>query len=75
MLNSDEGYCDDWKYLPEGGYPDTLPVSNPLFDADKVRECGNRCIHASRENNGNNDKAFYVRYDGRCGCSTGPCNS
>ena len=77
------GFCKDWVYLPEGGYPELLTITDTLFSEDRVQECMNRCVDASEQSfddtqySGNNkisDIAFYVRTsDERCGCSSGPC--
>eukprot|EP00493_Phyllostaurus_siculus_P003220 UN03234 len=40
------GWCASWRYLPEGGYPVFLNDSDPLYDADRIRECMNRCLVA-----------------------------
>jgi hypothetical protein len=71
------GYCSDWVYLPEGGYPPLLTTTSPLYSADRVRECMNRCQDAAGQNGqraagdpviGNDN--FYVRKsDFRCGCA------
>lgn len=66
-----DGYCSDWKYLPEGQYPDFLSKSSPLFSTDRTRECMNRCLDAYPDS-----KAFYIRTsDNKCGCSSGQCQS
>jgi hypothetical protein len=65
------GYCSDWEYLPEGAYPDLLQPSQPLYNADRVEECLNRCVDAYP-----NTIAFYVKLtDGnKCACSSGACS-
>ena len=64
------GYCSDWKYLPEGAYPDLLQPSQPLYNADRVEECLNRCVDAYP-----NTTAFYVRTnDNKCACNSGACS-
>ena len=79
-----DGYCKDWVYLPEGGYPIPLDESSPLYNAHRVQECMNRCIYAA--DNGLvgyntaeskiRDLAFYIRLaDQRCGCSSGSCST
>jgi hypothetical protein len=66
-----DGYCSDWKYLPEGGYPNFLSKSSPLFSTDRTRECMNRCLDAYPDS-----QAFYIRTsDNKCGCSSGQCQS
>ena len=70
-----DGHCDDWVYLPEGAYPELLTDSDPLFDEDRIQECMNRCVHASKQgllgSRGSGDRtirnhAFYIRSDQRC---------
>ena len=39
-----DGYCSDWKYLPEGGYPDHLSPGHALYRDDKIQECAARCF-------------------------------
>ena len=64
------GQCSDWKYLPEGAYPDLLQPSQPLYNADRVEECLNRCVDAYP-----NSIAFFVRTNGKkCACYTGACS-
>ena len=59
------GYCEDWKYLPEGGYP---PLKNPK--ADHLQECATRCTKAY----GAGQKAFYINTKTkRCACSKTGC--
>ena len=80
-----DGHCDDWVYLPEGGYPDVLTDSNPLYDEDRIQECMNRCVNAANEgsigSNSHGDPnirnlAFYIRLsDQACGCSSGECST
>ena len=79
-----DGHCDDWVYLPEGGYPETLAESNPLYNVDRIQECKNRCVNAADKGlNGSNshgdpkirDLAFYIRLsDQHCACSSGACS-
>jgi len=64
------GYCSDWKYLPEGGYPAFLGKSSLLFSRDRTRECMNRCLDAYP-----GSEAFYMDADNKCGCSSGQCQS
>jgi hypothetical protein len=65
------GYCADYKYLPVGSYPDLLQPSQPLYNADRVEECLNRCVDAYP-----NTIAFFVKLiDGnKCACSSGACS-
>ena len=76
------GYCTDWVYLPEGGYPGFLPSSDSLsVPEDRLEECMLRCLALKDQNgaNGNSgnkkiaDKAFYVNSKGNCACSSGNC--
>jgi hypothetical protein len=69
-----KGYCTDWVYLPEGGYPAFLPASNPVSDKDKKRECANRCIMAAEKDKKYSTDAFYVRKDDKCGCARKQCD-
>ena len=72
------GYCKDYAYLPEGGYPSLLDKSDPLYDEDRIKECMNRCVYAlnKEEDTKIRDLAFYIRdSDQRCACSSGTCYS
>lgn len=40
---ADYGYCEDWIYLAEGGYPEFLASSDPNANSDRRGECMNRC--------------------------------
>ena len=74
-LELGDGFCDDYKNLPDIiGEADVLTdSSDPLYNADRIKECANRCIKAS-ETPSNNIKAnaFYIK-DNRCGCSKDTC--
>ena len=80
-----DGYCEGWVYLPEGGYPEPLTESDPLYDVDKIRECMNRCVYAANKgligSRGASDTtirdlAFYIRLDDQqCACSSGACST
>ena len=80
-----DGHCDDWVYLPEGGYPETLSESNLLYNVDRIQECKNRCVKAADKGLiGSNshgdpkirDLAFYIRKsDQHCACSSGACST
>ena len=74
MLGSEnDGYCDDWEYLPEGSYPAYLDDEDPMYDSDRIRECMNRCLDAS--DGAISDQAFFVRTsDKKCACSSGSCD-
>ena len=39
-----DGYCSDWRYLPEGGYPARLAAGHALAHADPLQECAARCF-------------------------------
>ena len=70
------GYCCDWLYLPEGGYPALLTSSSPLYSADRAQECLNRCIAAFEPATYNPIRAFYLRdSDQRCACASSGCTS
>lgn len=74
------GYCADWAYLPEGGYPPRLDMGSPMYNADPVAECMNRCLNAvgamdSSSFRAIRDRAFYVNAAGACGCSAGGCET
>jgi len=61
---ADKGYCSDWRYLPEGGYP-----ARQNAKADPVQECAKRCTKAYGK-----QQAFYLRdRDQTCACSKGKC--
>ena len=69
---SPAGYCVDWRYLPEGGYPARLTSSSPLYDPDPVIECINRCQNAY----GTPQQAIYLdTRSNTCACSSGSCAS
>ena len=70
--------------MQEGAYPEHLAEGEYLYDADKVRECMNRCLDAFESGTPGSDgangrtisnQAFYVKSDKRCACSSGPCSS
>jgi len=61
--------------LPEGGYPEFLSEDDPLFNEDRVRECGNRCRAAAALDSYYSTSSFYVLYGGQCACSTGDCST
>jgi len=80
-----KGFCSDWVYLPIGSYPDYLTPQDPLYDADRLRECMNRCLESSHlgalgyvgEHTRNiSSDAFYVLMPSqKCGCSSGICKT
>ena len=71
-----DGYCDDWVYLPEGKYPALISdVSNTLYNEDRIQECMNRCTNAAKTSAKISNKAFYIKSDRRCGCSSGACST
>ena len=41
------GYYKDYAYLPEGGYHSLLNKSDHLYDKDRIKDCMNRCVYAS----------------------------
>jgi hypothetical protein len=60
------GYCKDYRYLPEGGYP---PLKNVA--GDHLQECAERCTKAYGLQH-----AFYIRAkDKQCACSKGSCST
>ena len=77
------GYCKDWVYLPEGGYPAPLAPDDPLYSHDRIQECMNRCFYAAYQglagSSGSDgteigNQAFYIKtLNQRCGCSSGTC--
>ena len=77
------GYCSDWVYLPEGGYPDRLDAGDEDYDADPIQECMNRCLghyeeigeRASTAGEEVGDEAFYLKSDDGCACAIGDCSS
>ena len=70
MAHPSKGYCSDYKYLPEGGYPARLDSN-----ANPLEECAQRCIAAAEENSEYSKDAFYVRdSDKHCACSKGECS-
>ena len=77
------GYCSDWVYLPEGGYPERLNADNTLYDADSIQECLNRCLGAYGEAGARastaggkvGNQAFYLNSNAGCACAVGDCSS
>jgi len=79
------GHCNDWTYLPEGGYPEHLAEDHALYSEDKLRECMNRCLDAwesgtpgsrGASSTSISHQAFYVSGESLlCACSSGPCTS
>ena len=80
------GYCEDWVYLNEGGYPEKLTEISPLYDPDPVKECMNRCLNDFNNGilgmNGHmgagatpiGNRAILIREsDNGCCCSSGVC--
>ena len=76
-----DGYCGDWVYLPEGSYPALLNAGNQLYDADRKKECLNRCLVAYGKNGKSTSggkigkQAFYVNSDDGCACAVGECSA
>ena len=71
-------YCGDYVYLPEGSYPALLNDDDELYDADRKKECLNRCLDAYGESTSGKkigNQAFYVKSNGddRCACAVGDC--
>ena len=62
--------CSDWVYLKVGGYPPYLPMTDPLYGSDRVKECMKRCL-VERPGSTN----FYTDQNKRCGCARGACPS
>ena len=76
------GFCSDWVYLPEGGYPARLADTERLNNADPIQECMNRCLDVvgasgadSASGAGISNQAFYVRDGESCACSSGSCGT
>ena len=77
------GYCSDWVYLPEGGYPGRLNAGDKDYDADPIQECMNRCLgqyeetgeRASTAGGEVGNEAFYLKSDDGCACAIGDCSS
>ena len=77
------GYYKDYTYLPEGGYHSLLNKSDPPYDKDRIKECMNRCLHASSLGLSGSkgavdtrirNHAFYIKHSNQgCGCSSGTC--
>ena len=65
------GYCSDYKYLSEGGYPAPLPSDHPLYNADPVQECLNRCYADTQVGT----DAFYLNDADQCACAKGSCSN
>ena len=64
------GYCSDYRCLPEGCYPTRLATSSPNHNVNAVDECTARCLDAY----GLTTHAIYIRSaDGGCSCSSGSC--
>ena len=79
------GYCNEWVYLPEGGYPAPLAPNDPLYNEDRVQECMNRCLYAAHRGLAGSEgsdgtrignQAFYIKTSNQgCGCSSGTCEA
>ena len=70
------GYCSDYAYLPEGGYPARLSPGKALYDADPIKECLNRCLNASTFDATNvGNQAFYLKSGSKCACAADDCSS
>ena len=70
VAHPSKGYCSDWKYLPEGGYPARLDSN-----ANPLEECAQRCIAAADADSEYSKDAFYVRDSNQhCACSKGACS-
>ena len=78
------GYCKDYVYLPEGGYPSLLDQLDPLYDKNRIKECMNRCLYASSQGLAGSkgavdttirEHAFYIKQSNQgCACSSGDCS-
>lgn len=82
--NIGAGYCNDWVYLPEGGYLEHLAEGHDLYHSDRLRECMNRCLNAfqsetpgSKGASGTtiSNQAFYANNAQNCACFSGACDS
>ena len=73
------GYCRDYVYLPEGGYPDRFNAGEDLYDPSPIQECLNRCMDAYGQDGASSGKignqAFYLYANSKCACATGDCNA
>ena len=77
------GYCSNWVYLPEGGYPKRLGPNDALYDSDPIQECLKRCLAVYGEAGARTSKvggkignqAFYLNSDSLCACAIGECKS
>ena len=67
------GYCTDWKYLPEGGYPARLTRIDSLYNEDSILECAKRCQAAYPTTTGFHIKKGANDWQHTCGC-TDPAN-
>ena len=66
-----DGSCKNFRALPEGELPDLLSGDHPLYDANKIKECKNRCLNAYPDS-----FTFFVKSsdDNKCaGCGIGNC--
>ena len=65
------GFCQNIKYLRIGIYPPVLAEGEPNYDADKRRECMNRCLADYPDS-----KAFFTKTvdnEDRCACAEDYC--
>ena len=77
------GFCTDWIFLPEGGYPPRFSPDDAFYEADPIQECLNRCVDANRKSGADTstiggtigNQAFYLNSNSRCACAIGDCNS
>lgn len=70
-----KGKCNDAIFLPGGEGTPLLPPSAPLFDANRVRECGSRCREYAEMNPKVSLTTFFIFTDGKCACTSGDCSS
>jgi surface protein len=67
-----DGSCTNVRFLPEGEFPPLLPADHPLYDANRIKECRNRCRNAYPDS-----FTFFVKTsdENRCACNENNCET
>jgi hypothetical protein len=75
------GYCNNWVYLTEGGYPNRLATTESLYSPNPVLECMKRCKAQVGQTGITSSipaqiatRAFYLKGE-KCACSSDSCSS
>ena len=67
-----DGSCTNVRFLPEGEFPPLLPADHILYDANRIKECRNRCRNAYPDS-----FTFFVKtsHEYRCACNIDNCET